>query len=347
MENNDVLTQRTGHLGHLILNRPQAMNALNAAMITLLANALDEWETDDAVATVLITGAGGRGLCAGGDVVSIYHDALSGGQGTEAFWRAEYQLNARIKRYSKPIVVLMDGVVLGGGVGISAHASHRIVTERSRVGMPETAIGFVPDVGGTFLLARAPGQLGTHAALTGTMLSGADAITMGLASHFVDSAALPALVAELSERHAGAVVARWGQAAPESELVTQRWWIDEAYAPDDAETILERLARVGDPAADAAAKTIAGRSPTAVAVTLAALRRARVLPSLEDGLNQDFRVSLRALNWPDFTEGIRAQLVDKDRNPVWSPATLAEIAPEAVAGAFADLSERELALIAP
>ena len=312
MENNDVLTQRTGHLGHLILNRPQAMNALNADMITLLANALDEWETDDAVATVLITGAGGRGLCAGGDVVSIYHDALSGGQGTEAFWRAEYQLNARIKRYSKPIVVLMDGVVLGGGVGISAHASHRIVTERSRVGMPETAIGFVPDVGGTFLLARAPGQLGTHAALTGTMLSGADAITMGLASHFVDSAALPALVAELS-----------------------------------AETILERLARVGDPAADAAAKTIAGRSPTAVAVTLAALRRARVLPSLEDGLNQDFRVSLRALNWPDFTEGIRAQLVDKDRNPVWSPATLAEIAPEAVAGAFADLGERELALISP
>lgn len=348
MENNDVLVQRTGRLGHLVLNRPHAMNALNAAMITTVANALDEWELDDAVETVLISGAGERGLCAGGDVVSIYHDALSGGgDASEAFWRAEYRLNARIRRYPKPVVALMDGVVLGGGVGISAHASHRVVTERSRVGMPETGIGFVPDVGGTHLLSRAPGELGTHAALTGTMVSGADAIAMGLADHYIDSEALPALVAELSERTAGAAVARWGQVAPDSGLVQERWWIDEAYAPDDAGTILERLARVGEPGAEAAAKTIAGRSPTAVAVTLAALRRARTLPSLEEGLNQDLRISLRSLRWPDFVEGIRAQLVDKDRNPAWSPATLAAVPAEVVAAAFADLGERELALSAP
>ncbi len=348
MENNDVLVQRTGRLGHLVLNRPQAMNALNAAMITMVADALDAWEADDGVETVLISGAGERGLCAGGDVVTIYHDALSGGgDASEAFWRAEYRLNARIKRYPKPIVALMDGVVLGGGVGISAHASHRVVTERSRVGMPETGIGYVPDVGGTHLLSRAPGELGTHAALTGTMVSGADAIAMGLADHYVDSEALPALVAELSERKAAAVVARWGQVPPESALVHQRWWIDEAYAPDCAETILERLRRVEDPAAEAAAKAIAGRSPTALTVTLAALRRARTLPSLEEGLNQDLRVSLRALHWPDFAEGIRAQLVDKDRNPAWSPATLAEVSADVVAEAFAGLGERELALSAP
>ena len=347
MEHNEVLVERTGQLGHLILNRPQAMNALNAAMVTTLAQCLDEWENDDAVATVLISGAGERGLCAGGDIVSIYHDARTGGDSSETFWRDEYHLNARIRRYPKPIVSLMDGVVLGGGVGISAHASHRIVTERSRIGMPETGIGFVPDVGGTFLLSRAPGEIGTHAALTGSMVSGADAIAMGLASHYVDSAMLPALVAELSEREASSVVARHGQVAPESALAGQRWWIDEAYAPDGVVSILERLARVGDPAATAAAETISKKSPTAVSVTLAALRRARMLPSLEEVLNQELRVSLRALRWPDFAEGIRAQLVDKDRNPAWAPAAFALVSASVIEEVFADLGERELGLTAP
>ncbi|MFQ4147129.1 enoyl-CoA hydratase/isomerase family protein [Arthrobacter sp. LAPM80] len=347
MEHNDVLVERTGRLGHLILNRPQAMNALNFAMVQAVAKALDDWETDDGVSTVLISGAGERGLCAGGDIVSIYHDARTGGESSEVFWRAEYHLNARIRRYPKPVVTLMDGVVLGGGVGISAHASHRVVTERSRIGMPETGIGFVPDVGGTYLLSHAPGELGTHAGLTGTMVSGADAIAMGLADHFIDSAVLPTLVAELAERTASSAVARLGQAAPESALAAARWWIDEAYAPDDAGTILQRLTRVGDPAADAAAQIIAGKSPTAVTVTLAALRRARGLSSLEEGLNQEMRVSLRALRWPDFAEGIRAQMIDKDRNPQWSPATLAEVSGDVVAAAFANLGERELGLQAP
>ncbi|MDJ0317482.1 enoyl-CoA hydratase/isomerase family protein [Arthrobacter antibioticus] len=347
VEHNDVLIERSGQLGHLVLNRPQAMNALNHAMVKAVAQALDEWETDDGVATVLISGAGERGLCAGGDIVSIYHDARTGGNSSEQFWRDEYHLNARIERYPKPIVTLMDGVVLGGGVGISAHASHRIVTERSRIGMPETGIGFVPDVGGTYLLSRAPGEMGTHAGLTGSMVSGADAIAMGMASHYVDSGLLPTLVAELAERNASTVVARYGQLPPESALGKQRWWIDEAYAPDCVETILERLARVGDPAATAAAEKIAAKSPTAVAVTLAALRRARLQPSLEAALNQELRVSLRALRWPDFAEGIRAQLVDKDRNPQWSPASAAEVPHDVVEGAFADLGDRELNLTAP
>ncbi len=347
MEHNEVLVQRDGALGQLILNRPKAINALNHGMVLAVAAALDEWEKDDAVSTVVISGAGERGLCAGGDIVSIYHDARTGGHSSEQFWRDEYHLNARIRRYPKPIVTQMDGVVLGGGVGISAHASHRIVTERSRIGMPETGIGFVPDVGGTYLLSRAPGELGTHAGLTGGMVSGADAILMGLATHYVDSALLPTLVAELSEREAGSVVARHGQVPPESALARQRWWIDECYAPDDVGTILERLARVADPAAQKAAETIAAKSPTAVSVALAALRRARALGSLEEVLNQELRVSLRALRWPDFAEGIRAQLVDKDRNPTWSPSSFAEVSPAVVEAAFADLGARELGLAAP
>ena len=347
MENNDVLVERSGALGHLVLNRPQAINALTHGMILTIAAALDEWERDDAVSTVLISGAGERGLCAGGDIVSIYHDARNGGDSSEQFWRDEYHLNARIARYPKPIVTLMDGVVLGGGVGISAHASHRIVTERSRIGMPETGIGFVPDVGGTYLLSRAPGELGIHAGLTGGMVSGADAIAMGMATHYLDSAVLPTLVAELAGREAGAAVARHGQVPPPSALAAARWWIDECYAPDDAGTILARLARVGDPVATAAAETIAAKSPTAVTVTLAALRRARKLGSLEDVLNQELRVSLRALHWPDFAEGIRAQLVDKDRNPHWNPSSLADVSPAVVEAAFADLGPRELNLTAP
>jgi enoyl-CoA hydratase len=313
-------------------------------MIVAVAAALHEWEHDDGVSTVLISGAGERGLCAGGDIVSIYADAKGGGSLSAGFWRDEYFLNAQIKRYPKPIVTLMDGVVLGGGVGISAHASVRVVTERSRVGMPETGIGFVPDVGGTYLLSRGPGELGTHAALTSGMVSGADAIAMGLADHFVDSANLPALVAELSEREASAAVARYGQVAPDSALAAERGWIDGGYAGNDVGTILGRLDLLGSAAAQKAAAAIRSKSPTAVTVTLAALRRAHALDSLEEVLNQEYRVSLRALRWPDFVEGIRAQLVDKDRNPRWNPATLAEVPAGVVDAAFADLGPDELGL---
>lgn len=344
MENNDVLVQRVGQLGEIVLNRPKAMNALNHGMILAVAEALDVWETNGSVAAILIRGAGERGLCAGGDIVSIYHDARTGGNQSEQFWRDEYHLNARIKRYPKPVVALMDGVVLGGGVGISAHASHRVVTERSRIGMPETGIGFVPDVGGTYLLSRAPGELGTHAGLTGAMVSGADGIAMGLADHYVDSKNLAALVAELAGRNASSAVARFGQVPPVSALMEQRTWIDAAYSADDAGTILKRLADVGIPEADAAAATILTKSPTAVTVTLAALRRARALGSLEDVLDQELRVSLRALRWPDFAEGIRAQLVDKDRNPAWQPAALADVPAAVVARAFESLGPDELGL---
>jgi enoyl-CoA hydratase len=240
----------------------------------------------------------------------------------------------------------MDGLVLGGGVGISAHGSVRVVTERTRTGMPETTIGFVPDVGGTFLLARSPGEAGTHAALTGAHLTGADALFLGLADHYVPSDSLPALAAALESESAEAAVGRFTRTPPPATLEGQREWIDAAYASDDAEDIVRRLREVdGAAAAEAqdAADTIETKSPTAVKVTLASLRRAREL-TLDDALAQEYRVGLRFLAAPDFREGIRAQVVDKDRAPRWKPPTLHEVLPADVERFFAPLGDRELTL---
>ncbi|MDI2034430.1 enoyl-CoA hydratase/isomerase family protein [Paenarthrobacter nitroguajacolicus] len=340
----DVLFERRGHLGIVTLNRPKAVNALNAGMVKAMLQQLTDWADDDAVATVLVRGAGDRGLCAGGDIVAIYEDMLHGGSATAEFWADEYRLNALISHYPKPYVAFMDGLVLGGGVGVSAHGSVRVVTERTRTGMPETTIGFVPDVGGTLLLSRAPGETGTHAALTGAHLTGADALFLGLADHFVPSENLPALAEALENSTAEAAVERFAQTAPDSALAVQRDWIDAAYAQDDAEEIVRSLRDAGGEAA-AAADTIGAKSPTSVKVALESLRRVRGL-TLEEALDQEYRVGLRCLSGPDFREGIRAQVVDKDRNPQWKPATLADVHKSDVEGYFAPLGDRELGLSA-
>jgi enoyl-CoA hydratase len=338
----DVLFERRGHLGIVTLNRPKAVNALTLGMVTAILEQLTAWADDDAVATVLVQGAGDRGLCAGGDIVAIYRDMVEGTGQAPEFWTIEYRLNALISRYPKPYVAFMDGLVLGGGVGISAHGSVRIVTERTRTGMPETTIGFVPDVGGTLLLSRSPGESGTHAALTGAHLSGADALFLGLADHFVPSGSLPALAEALESATPDAAVGRFVQESPASALAEQREWIDAAYAADNAEEIVRRLRAAGGAAAEAAA-SIEAKSPTAVKLTLASLRRVRGL-SLPEALAQEYRVGLRCLEGPDFREGIRAQVVDKDRNPHWKPASLAEVTAADVERYFAPLGERELKL---
>ncbi|MFJ6217289.1 enoyl-CoA hydratase/isomerase family protein [Streptomyces sp. NPDC092296] len=347
MTGDSVLLRSEGRVGHLTLNRPRALNALDHAMVIRIDQALSAWERDPAVETVVITGAGERGLCAGGDIRAIHQDVHSGGgAASAAFWRDEYRLNARIARYPKPYVAVMDGIVMGGGVGVSAHGSVRVVTERSRVAMPETGIGFVPDVGGTYLLGRAPGELGTHLALTGAPVGAADALLCGLADHYVPAALLPDLLAELAHAPAPQVPARYAREAPAGELAGQREWIDACYAADTVEEIVDRLLGCGVPAAKETAETILTRSPTALKVTLAALRRARTLGPLERVLEQEYRVSCAALSSPDLVEGIRAQLIDRDRDPHWSPATLPEVTDEAVARHFAPLAPlaRELDL---
>ncbi len=338
----EVLFEQRGRLGVVTLNRPKAVNALTAGMASAMLAQLAQWADEGTVHTVLVRGAGDRGLCAGGDIVAIYRDMLAGGTATAEFWAEEYRLNALIDAYPKPYVALMDGLVLGGGVGISAHGSVRIVTERTRMGMPETTIGFVPDVGGTLLLSRAPGESGTHAALTGAHLSGADAIFLGLADHFVPSERLADLAAALETEPAEPAVARFAEPAPPSALEQQRDWIDRCYTGSDAGEILHRLREAGGDAASAA-ETIEAKSPTAVKLTLASLRRVRGM-DLPDALAQEYRVGLRCLTGPDFREGIRAQVVDKDRTPHWRPASLAEVTDEDVEAYFAPLGDRELQL---
>lgn len=340
-----VLVETDGHAAHVVLNRPRAINALTHEMVQLVTAALDDCARDDAVRTVVLRGAGERGLCAGGDVVAMTEDAKVGGTAAAAFWADEYRLNALIADYPKPYVAIMDGIVLGGGIGLSAHAGQRVVTERSSIGMPETGIGFLPDVGGTWLLSRAPGETGTHLGLTGSSIGAGDAIATGFADHYLPSERLPDLYAALAVRDADEVLAEFEEPAPASPLLEARTWLDEAYADNDVATILDRLRATGIEAATRAADTIEAKSPTSVRVTLRALREAADLPDLRAALDLEYRIAVHLhASASDFVEGVRAQLVDKDRNPQWSPATIGEVSDEAVAAHFVSLGDGELGL---
>ncbi len=330
-----VLVRVEGPVGHLTLNRPAAINALTGEMVATIADALAAWETDAGVTAVLLDGAGERGFCAGGDVVALARADTA--EEADAFWRAEYRLNAAIAHYPKPVVALMDGLVLGGGVGLACHASHRVVTERSRVGLPETGIGFLPDVGATWLLSRAPGELGLFAALTGRFLTGPEAIELGLADVLLDSGDLPALATALRDDAPDEVLARFAQPVPPSGLLDRRPELDAALAGDDLGAMLDRL-DAGDAESREAAAVMRSKSPTASAVTVAAIRSAARAASVEDALVTELRAAVRLAAFPDFAEGVRAQLVDRDRSPRWSPAVPADDIPAFLAPLPRDLT---------
>ncbi|PVG83571.1 3-hydroxyisobutyryl-CoA hydrolase [Nocardioides gansuensis] len=336
-----VLIDRRGHAGVITLNRPRALNALTHEMVAIMSRTLAEWAGDPTISTVVLAGSGDRGLCAGGDIVAIYEDARTGGTGTEDFWRDEYDLNALIAEYPKPYVAFMDGIVLGGGVGVSAHASHRVVTERTRIGMPETGIGFVPDVGGTWLLSHAPGELGTYVALTAGHLDAGDALETGLADHFVHSGDLDALLDLLGAVSADEALREVARARPPSALADQRDWIDECFGHEDVAGIVQALSTSGAPAAAVALEAVSSKSPTALAVTLRALRTARSMSGLTQALDQEYRIAVRMLRGHDFPEGIRAQVIDKDRTPHWKPATVDDVDPEDVDAYFAPLGAHD------
>jgi len=339
----EILLEQRGRLGLITLNRPRAINALDHAMVRVMGAALTRWADDDTVQTVAITGAGERGLCAGGDIVSLYQDAVSGdGTASAQFWFDEYHLNAQIARYPKPIVAIQDGIVLGGGIGISAHASHPVVTERSKLGLPEVGIGFVPDVGATWLLSRAPGQLGTFVALTAGTVGAADAISIGLSETFLPSERIPKLLGALETMDAGDATMLLGADPYDPPLFADRRWIDDAFSASSIPEIIARLRTAGDPDADRAADTMMQKSPTALALTLESLRRAAELDSLEQVLDQEYRVSRRAHAAPDFAEGVRAQVIDKSRNPRWQP--LGNLDAAIIESYFQPLADCELGL---
>ncbi|WP_256839039.1 enoyl-CoA hydratase/isomerase family protein [Ornithinimicrobium faecis] len=344
-------------IGRVRLNRPKALNSLTTDMCASLLFQLQTWAQDDAVGAVFIDGAGEKGLCAGGDVRALREMLLAGDEAAALhFWEVEYAVNALIADYPKPYVAWMDGVVMGGGVGVSSHGSKRLVTERAKVAMPETIIGLFPDVGGLYYLAHAPGELGTHVALTGMTVGAADAVVLGLADGVVAQSDKDAVLADLA---AGLEAARPGgvepaaddsavddravedpeapepQVAPASDLETQRGWIDECYAGNDAAAILARLQSHADPAARAAGELIAARSPHSIVVTLEAIRRAADM-DVHQVLAQDTQLGPHFAKHPDFAEGVRALLVDKDKAPQWADASLADVDHAVVAAAFGD-----------
>lgn len=335
-------------LGHLTLDRPRAINALDLGMVEDLAAALDAWEHDPGVDAVLLDGAGDRGLCAGGDVRGLYDQIVAGDvAATARFFRAEYALNARIASYPKPVVVFADGVTMGGGIGLAGHAAVRVVTERSRLAMPEVRIGFTPDVGGSLLLARAPGRIGEYLAMTGESVDAADAIYAGLADHLVPADRLDdlreALVSRADPQTATELVLLFDETAGPSALQAARPWIDDAFAADTVDDVVRRLRARPEPEAAAAADTLDALPPTALAVALAAVRSARGIDDLRSVLEQEYALVMWfAHTQPDLVEGIRARLVDKDGAPRWTPAARADLDPDIASRALAFEPEHPL-----
>lgn len=339
-----VSTHVDGALGVITLTRPAALNALDADMIEGMHDALTRWAADDSVTAVWVQG-GDRGLCAGGDVRAVREVAMTGDlDRAMSFFHTEYALNQLIGDFAKPYVAWMDGIVMGGGLGISAHGSHRLVTERTKIAMPETIIGFFPDVGALWLLSRAPGELGIHLALTGTTMGGADAVAVGLADHVVSSSARDRLYADLAHAATHLAAEELSAWTPPGEhlvedsrtggdLESQRHWIDDCYAGVDLAPIVEKLRSSPEPAAGRALELIEQRSPFSVAITLEAIRRAAHM-SLADVLAQDAVLARACVTHPDFAEGVRAQLVDKDRTPQWTTKHLTDIDQADVLAAF-------------
>ncbi len=325
-----VRTVVRGKIGILTLERPRTINALTHEMVALVAEALEQWRDDESVSAVVLTGAGERGLCAGGDIRAVYVDALAGGSASIDFWRDEYRLNAFIASFPKPFVALMDGLVMGGGIGLASHASHRVVTERSVVAMPEVGIGFAPDAGGTWLLSRSPGRTGLHAAMTGARFTAPDAIFLGLADVLVPSSRLGELLDRMVADGVDAAIGAVAENPGTGTLAGDRSWIDRCYDEESALAVVSNLQASAIPKALAAVRAIRAASPTAVVATLEAVRRARSLPSLPAVLNLEFGMISAALRSPDLVEGIRAQVIDKDRRPRWSPPRLEEVRPETV-----------------
>jgi len=326
MNDDEVLVTRAGAAGHLRLNRPAALNSLTAGMIEALHAGLDRHLADAHVRVIVLSGAGPRGLCAGADIKALH--AL--GRGTPAaaldFWASEYRLVARIARAGKPWLALMDGICMGGGAGLAMHGAHRVVTERTRFAMPETGIGYFPDVGASWTLPRAPGALGLWLGLTGASIGAADVIAAGLADAMVPADALPALVADLeSGRAPGAAIAAHAADPGPSALEAKVATIATAFAAPDMAAIMAALAADGSAFARETGDILATRSPTGLVVALHLLRLGAESPDLETCLARELEGDALILRQADFYEGIRAAVIDRDRKPQWHPARLADV----------------------
>jgi enoyl-CoA hydratase len=350
----DLIVRREGAAGVIRLNRPKAINAVTLEMFRDVDKALDRFEADPAVSLILLEGAGERGLCAGGDIRALYDSSRAGGDLGKILWREEYILNARIAKFPKPYVAFMDGIVMGGGVGLAAHGSHRVVTDKTKLAMPEVGLGFFPDVGGTWLLSRSPGEIGTYFGLTGQTMNGPDAVYAGFADTVVPSGRLAALREALIQVRAGAncsdvkaVIDGFATGETAGPVAALQSGIDNWFAHDRMEDIVAALGRDGSELAHATLKTLNEKSPRGMVVTLKLLRLARKSSSLEQCLVREYRAALAVFASDDFREGVRAAVIDKDRNPKWSPPRIEDVTPEMVAPYFAELGADELTFNKP
>jgi enoyl-CoA hydratase len=346
VQDGDVLVRERGALRRLTLNRPKALNALTLNMAVTMAANLRAWADDETVGAVLIDGAGERGLCAGGDLRALYDAAKAHDSLPAKFWATEYHLDVLIARYPKPVVAIMDGVVMGGGVGVSAHAAYRVVTERSSIAMPEVSIGYFPDVGASFLLARSPGHTGTHLALTGSRIGAAEAIYCGLADIYVPAASLADLPSRLADCRSAqdvrATLKEMSALPAAGKLPTARPWIDDCYGAENVEEIVARLRASSADDARAALTILERVSPTSLKITLRNIRSTISFATVEESFQQDYRISLACIAEHDFVEGIRATIVDKDRNPVWRPARVEDVTQDIVDRHFRSVDALEL-----
>jgi enoyl-CoA hydratase len=335
-----VVTSRDGRVGRILLNRPRALNALDLSMIRVCGAILETWREDPHVDAVVIEGAGDRAFCAGGDIRALRDGQLAGDRASvDQFFAEEYALNLTIATYPKPYIALIDGLCMGGGIGLSVHAPYRVASEHAGFAMPETAIGFFPDIGATFLLPRLPGELGAYLGLTGLRVSGADAVHAGLATHFTQRARLPDLSSALA-RDGVAALAAYNEPLPVFSLADHRAAIDYCFSAGTVGEIVGRLEAggrleaAGADWAEAALKALRHVSPSALHWTLRALRNGRDL-TLKQALDAEFALTRTTMAHPDFAEGVRAMIVDKDRNPAWQPGRIEDVDPAAIDALFA------------
>ena len=345
----DLIARREGACGVIRLNRPKAINAVTLEMFRDVDRALDRFESDPEVAVILLEGAGERGLCAGGDIRALWESSKVKGDLGKILWREEYILNARIAKFAKPYVSFMDGIVMGGGVGLSAHSSHRVVTERTKLAMPEVGLGFFPDVGGTWLLSHSPGEVGTYFGLTGQTMNGPDAIHAGFADAVVPSArladlreALTRVQPRIAAVEVKALIDRFATGERAGPVAAMQADIDRWFAHDRMQDIVAALRRDGSELALTTLKTLNEKSPRGMVVALKLLRLARTSRTLEQCLVREYRAALEVFASDDFREGVRAAVIDKDRNPKWSPPRVEDVTPDMVEAYLAEIGADEL-----
>ncbi|MEM7752936.1 MAG: enoyl-CoA hydratase/isomerase family protein [Pseudomonadota bacterium] len=341
----DIDIRKTGKTGRITLNRPDALNAVTHDMIHKIAAILPDWAADPDITMLVIDAVGDRAFCAGGDLMGIYNAMVAGEYDMpRQFWRDEYAMNAALFHFPKPVATFLQGFTMGGGVGVGCHGSHRVVGDSSRIAMPECGIGLAPDVGGTLILARAPGRLGEYLGTTAYRMVPGDAIYAGFADYYVPEAAWPDLIATLEQTGDWEEIDRAATSAPEPLLATERTQIDEFFGGETLRDILNALRFDGGDWATKTLKTLDRNAPRAMAAAIELVHRARIRDTIEAALTNEYRFNHRIAEQGDFQEGIRALIVDKDKSPSWGQDAVDSTSPAEVSALLQPLGQDELHL---